>query len=160
LPCIFQGGARQTTHVCRAFCSRRTAKGVPRRLVPVPLVAFFCRASWKNARQRLSTVRCQTWRTAKRLYRAKCYRALFCHAPRQKTHGKASVSCSECQTNCILLACLQLHGAIETDRPPPSHFPCSRALHIFPSRFFYSWRSQQVGLIFLPAWRKQPRSLP
>jgi hypothetical protein len=36
---------------------------------------LFCRVSCKNARQRLSTVHCQTWRTAKGLYHAKCYRA-------------------------------------------------------------------------------------
>jgi hypothetical protein len=30
---------------CRAFCSQRTTKVVPRRLAPVPLVAFVCRAS-------------------------------------------------------------------------------------------------------------------
>jgi hypothetical protein len=65
------------------FAPRRTTKGVTRHLIPVPSVALFCRASWKNARQRLFTVRCQTWRTAKGLYRAKCYRA-----PWRKSHGK------------------------------------------------------------------------
>jgi hypothetical protein len=40
LPCVFQAGARQRAHVCRVFCSRRTAKGVTRRLAPVPSVAF------------------------------------------------------------------------------------------------------------------------
>jgi hypothetical protein len=88
LPCVFQGGARQTTPVCCAFCSRRTAKVVPRRLALVPLVAFVCRASRKNARQRLSTVRCQTRRTAKVLRRAKCYRAPFAVRPDKKRTAK------------------------------------------------------------------------
>jgi hypothetical protein len=88
LSCVFQGGARQKTPVCRAFCSRRTTKVVPRRLAPVPLVAFVCRASRKK-------------RTAKIAYRAlsdaahgkgaspcKILPCALCRAPRQKTHGK------------------------------------------------------------------------
>jgi hypothetical protein len=58
-------------------------------LAPVPLVAFVCRASWKNARQRLSTVRCRTWRTAKGLHRAKCYRAPFAVCPDKKRTAKS-----------------------------------------------------------------------
>jgi hypothetical protein len=103
LSCVFQGGARQTAHVCRAFCSRRTTKGVPRRLASVPLVAFFCRASWKNARQRLSTVRCQTWRTAKGLYRAKCYRAPFAVRPDKKRTAKSKAAISRSDTTTEIL---------------------------------------------------------
>jgi hypothetical protein len=44
------------------FAPRHTAKGVTRRLIPVPSVAFFAVRREKNARQRLSTVSCQTWR--------------------------------------------------------------------------------------------------
>jgi hypothetical protein len=54
----------------------------------VPLVAFVCRASWKNARQTLSTVRCQARRTAKGLRRAKCYRAPFAVRPDEKRTAK------------------------------------------------------------------------
>jgi hypothetical protein len=88
LPCVFQAGARQTARVCRAFCSRRTAKGVPRCLAPVPLVDFFLPCVVKK-------------RTTKIVYRAlsgvahgkgalpcKMLPCALCRAPRQKTHGK------------------------------------------------------------------------
>jgi hypothetical protein len=65
LPCVFLPGTRQGALFAVRFSPRRTTKGVTRRLAPAPSVVFFCPALWKNARQRLSTVRCQTWRTAK-----------------------------------------------------------------------------------------------
>jgi hypothetical protein len=70
------------------FSHGRTAKRVACRLVPAPSVAFICRASRKNARQRIFTVRCQTWRTAKTLYRAKCYCAPFAVRPDEKRTAK------------------------------------------------------------------------
>jgi hypothetical protein len=74
LPCVF---------------SRCTAKGVTRRLIPAPSVVFFCRAPWKNTQQRLFAVRCQMRRTAKGLYRAKCYRAPFAVRPDEKRTAKS-----------------------------------------------------------------------
>jgi hypothetical protein len=107
LLCVFGFGARQRAFFAVRF-SRCTAKGVKRRLIPAPSVAFFCRAPRKNARQILFAVRCQMRRTAKGLYRAKCYRAPFAVRPDEKrtaicraflglcpapmAHGKAAVS--------------------------------------------------------------------
>jgi hypothetical protein len=88
LPCVSCPGARQRGLFAVRFSLRRTAKRVTRRLVPAPSIAFVCRASWKNARQRLFTVHCQTWRTAKTLYRAKCYRAPFAVCPDEKRTAK------------------------------------------------------------------------
>jgi hypothetical protein len=45
LPCVFgQAHGKQPMFAVR-FSGRRTAKVVPRRLAPVPLVAFVCRVS-------------------------------------------------------------------------------------------------------------------
>jgi hypothetical protein len=84
LPCVFQAGARQRTYVCRTPGAKRTAKGVPRRLAPVPLVVFLPCVLEK--------------RTAKIVYHAlsdvahdkgalpcKMLPCAFCRAPRRKT---------------------------------------------------------------------------
>jgi hypothetical protein len=85
----FFQGAWQGAHLCRVFFTWRTAKGVARRYIPAPSVAFVCRAPWKNARQRLFTVRCQTRRTTKGLYRAKCYHVPFVVCPDEKRTTKS-----------------------------------------------------------------------
>jgi hypothetical protein len=56
---------------------------------PGAVSCFFCRAPWKNARQRLFAMRCQTRRTAKGLYRAKCYHAPFAVRPDEKRTAKS-----------------------------------------------------------------------
>jgi hypothetical protein len=87
---------------CRAFCASAHGKELSLPCVflpahgkgrhtlshPVAVSCFFFPCAVKNARQRLFTVRCQTRRTAKGLYRAKCYCVPFAVCPRQKTHGK------------------------------------------------------------------------
>jgi hypothetical protein len=102
LPCAFNGGARQREMIavrfspwrttksrdCRAFFYRRTAKAVTRRLVRAPSVAFLFRAPPRDARQRKVTVRCQTGRTAMRVYRANFYRVLFAVRPDEKRTAK------------------------------------------------------------------------
>jgi hypothetical protein len=103
LPCVLGHGARQSEMIavrfrpgrtakcmdCRAFFYRRTTKAVTCRLMGAPSVAFLCHAPPHNARQRLLTVRCQTRRTAKGLYRAKCYRAPFAVRPDEKRTAKS-----------------------------------------------------------------------
>jgi hypothetical protein len=63
---------------------------------PGAVSCFFCRAPWKNARQRLFAVRCQTRRTAKGLYRAKCYHAPFAVRPDEKRTAKSLPCVSLC----------------------------------------------------------------
>jgi hypothetical protein len=111
LSCVFGLGARQRAFFAvRFFLVHGKGRHTPSH--PGAVSCFFCRAPWKNARQRLFVVRCQTWRTAKGLYRAKCYCVPFVVRPdenaRQRVcraflglcsapvaHGKAAVSRSD-----------------------------------------------------------------
>jgi hypothetical protein len=87
LPCVFQAGARQRAHVCRAFCSRRTAKGVTRRLAPVPSVAFF---AVRREKSTAKIVYCALSDVAhdKGALLCKMLPCALCRAPRRKRHGK------------------------------------------------------------------------
>jgi hypothetical protein len=103
LPCVLGHGARQSEMIvvrfrpgrttkcrdCRAFLYQRTTKTVTCLLVWASSVAFLCRAPPRNARQRLFTVRCQTRRTTKGLYRAKCYCVPFVVRPDEKRTAKS-----------------------------------------------------------------------
>jgi hypothetical protein len=118
---------------------KRTAKVVPRRLAPVPLVTFVCRASRKNARQRLSTVRCQTRRTAKVLRRAKCYRAPFAVRSDKKRTAKG--------LPCVFRPLPCARGPVSRSAPLHTHptMVCfGRAAHMFLKN--PSWESSNHDL--------------
>jgi hypothetical protein len=83
LPCVFGLGARQIAF----FAVRFFPVHGKERHTPSHPGAVSC-APWKNARQRLFAVRCQTLRTAKGLYRAKCYRVPFVVRPDEKRTAK------------------------------------------------------------------------
>jgi hypothetical protein len=127
LPCVFpQRTAKRPPLSC--IFSWRTAKGVPRRFIPTPSVAFFCRASGKNARQRLFTVRCQKRRTIKRLYHAKSYRVPFAVRLDKKRTAKA--------LPCVFwsLPCASANPEFPVVHLGVLHFFFCRAL---PTRHFY-----------------------
>jgi hypothetical protein len=132
LPCVYRGARQKVPFIAVRFSRRRTAKIPVCRAFfrqahgkePMFAVRFapgarqrVSHAVWrqcrqllflpcvvKKARQRLSTVRCQTWRTTKGLYCVKCYHAPFAVRPDEKgtakrlpcvlwpLHGKAAVS--------------------------------------------------------------------
>jgi hypothetical protein len=78
---------KETAFVVRFFLAH--GKGRPTPFHSDAVSCFFCRASGKNARQRLFTVRCQKRRTVKRLYRAKSYRVPFVVRLDKKRTAKA-----------------------------------------------------------------------
>jgi hypothetical protein len=88
LPCIFGLGARQRSHLCRAFCSPAHGKGCHTPFVSGAVCCFFLPCVVKKCTTKIIYRALSDVAHGKGALPCKMLPCALCRAPRRKTHGK------------------------------------------------------------------------